>query len=142
MRGTPKPSPIASWGKGGEEPAPTTPGEQHQTSGRLKQVSLTNWFKSEQKHSQLAATAQPTQTNQQTPDVSQSKDSQATPSSEECKYIRGVCSRHKMKGEKYYVVQTRWMDRGGGKGYGNVYRRLVRYRCKWSGQTPRILQQP
>ena len=53
-----------------------------------------------------------------------------TPSSEQCDYYRGVCKLHKKKGEKYVITRTEWKDRGGGKGYGNVYRRTVRYKCR------------
>ena len=52
------------------------------------------------------------------------------PSSDSCVYKRGVCLFHQMKGVKYTEKTQRWMDRGGGKGYGFVTQRRVRYRCK------------
>ena len=49
---------------------------------------------------------------------------------ENCVYKRGVCVLHKMKGVKYTMVEKKWKDRGGGKGYGYVTSKKVRYRCE------------
>ena len=52
------------------------------------------------------------------------------PSSGLCEYRRGVCLLHNTRGEKYVQVSKNWKDRGGGKGYGFVTTRKVKYKCK------------
>ena len=48
-----------------------------------------------------------------------------------CEYnTKGFCLIHMRKGEKYIVTSTVWKDRGGGKGFGNVYKKRVQYRCR------------
>ena len=47
-----------------------------------------------------------------------------------CAYKRGVCILHKRKGVKYTMKERKWIDRGGGKGYGYVTSRKVKYRCE------------
>ena len=58
-------------------------------------------------------------------------DTPETPSErdEECTFKRGFCLIHNTQGVKYTVVRTKWKDRGGGRGFGNVSSRLVRYCC-------------
>ena len=47
-----------------------------------------------------------------------------------CTFKRGVCCLHNARGEKYVDKKKRWMDRGGGRGYGWVTSKVVKYRCK------------
>ena len=47
-----------------------------------------------------------------------------------CKFVRGTCTLHNKKGVKYHQTSKKWKDRGGGKGYGFVISRYVRYRCQ------------
>ena len=49
---------------------------------------------------------------------------------EDCVYKRGVCVLHKKKGVRYTMVEKKWKDRGGGKGYAYVTSKKVRYRCE------------
>ena len=49
---------------------------------------------------------------------------------DKCVFKRGVCSFHIAKGEKYADVKRRSKDRGGGRGYGWVTSKLVKFRCK------------
>ena len=50
---------------------------------------------------------------------------------DQCEYTaRGVCKLHNRRGEKYIETKTEWRDRGGGRGFGNVYKRKVKYRCR------------
>ena len=57
-------------------------------------------------------------------------DENVAPSSVKCTFKRGTCLVHKLKGEKYTDVAKKWMNRGGGKGYGWITTRTVKYRCK------------
>ena len=72
------------------------------------------------------------------------QESKAETSSEEkvqnlCEYNnRGFCSLHKRKGERYIETTTVWKDRGGGRGFGNVYKRRVKYMCR--SQNNRIIR--
>ena len=47
-----------------------------------------------------------------------------------CVFKRGVCVLHKRKGLRYTMVEKKWKDRGGGKGYAYVTSKKVRYRCE------------
>ena len=58
-------------------------------------------------------------------------DAMTMPSSGEggdCVFKRGVCMMHVVKGEKYVEVSKTWKDRGGGRGYGFVTQRRVKFR--------------
>ena len=60
-------------------------------------------------------------------------DSMTMPSSgegDDCNFKRGICVKHGMKGEKFVEVSKAWRDRGGGRGYGYVTQRRVKFRCK------------
>ena len=57
------------------------------------------------------------------------EESTAPPSTSMCSYTRGTCSIHGRKGERYLQESKSWKDRGGGRGFGWVTRRVVRYRC-------------
>ena len=48
----------------------------------------------------------------------------------ECVFKRGYCDLHQSKGEKIIVKERNWRDRGGGKGFGWITSRRVKYRCK------------
>ena len=56
---------------------------------------------------------------------------------EVCKFRRGVCLRHGMKGERYVQTMKNWKDRGGGRGYAFVTSKRVRYRCSGKSELPR-----
>ena len=56
---------------------------------------------------------------------------------EVCKFRRGVCLRHGMKGERYVQTVKNWKDRGGGRGYAFVTSKRVRYRCRGKSGLPR-----
>ena len=93
-----------------------------------KQPQLTKWF--------MIVGEPPEQASAMLSEKGPSKTGE--PSGEkECDYFRGVCKVHKRKGEKFVVTKTEWKDRGGGRGYGNVYRRIVRYKCR---NTDKILE--
>ena len=47
-----------------------------------------------------------------------------------CTFKKGVCSLHNARGERYVDKKKRWMDRGGGRGYGWVTSKVVKFRCK------------
>ena len=46
-----------------------------------------------------------------------------------CAFKRGKCLLHNVDGVKYTEVAKKWKDRGGGKGYGFITTRTVKYRC-------------
>ena len=48
-----------------------------------------------------------------------------------CEYTKkGFCQVHKRQGERFVVTTTVWKDRGGGRGFGNVYKRKIKYKCR------------
>ena len=47
----------------------------------------------------------------------------------------GFCSTHQVQGEKFQIPVTKWKDRGGGRGFGNVTRKITKYRCKFKNST-------
>ena len=50
---------------------------------------------------------------------------------EVCMYDKnGFCSFHQMTGIKFEVTEQKWRDRGGGKGFGFVRRKVKKYRCR------------
>ena len=52
-----------------------------------------------------------------------------------CTFKKGTCIKHGIPGTKYVVTRTKWKDRGNGRGFGNVYSRIVKYRCSGEGKT-------
>ena len=48
---------------------------------------------------------------------------------------KGMCIKHKTKGRKYVVTTTKWRDRGGGRGFGNIYSRTVKFHCSGEERT-------
>ena len=57
------------------------------------------------------------------------EESTAPPNDSICSYKRGTCSIQVRKGVRYLQESKTWKDRGGGRGFGWVTRRVVRYRC-------------
>ena len=55
----------------------------------------------------------------------------APPSNEECNFSRGRCVLHQIRGVRYYQTTETCKDRGGGRGFGWITRRTVRYRCNF-----------
>ena len=56
-------------------------------------------------------------------------ESTAPPVDRACSYKKGICSIHGRKGIRYLQESKNWKDRGGGRGFGWITRRVVRYRC-------------
>ena len=44
-------------------------------------------------------------------------------------YKRGMCGKHGKRGVDTKVSSQVWKDRGGGRGYGWVTRKVMKYRC-------------
>ena len=57
------------------------------------------------------------------------RESTAPPVDRDCSYKKGTCLIHRKKGLRYLQESKTWLDRGGGRGFGWVTRRIVRYRC-------------
>ena len=50
---------------------------------------------------------------------------------EVCLYDKnGFCSFHQMTGIRFEVTEQKWKDRGGGKGFGFVRKKVKKYRCR------------
>ena len=101
------------------------------TPSKRSQQLLTKWLKIEREPPELTdnrntaslITEQSVEITAETSSGEKVKD--------QCEYTtRGVCKLHNMRGEKYIVTKTEWRDRGGGRGFGNVYKRQVNYRCR------------
>ena len=43
---------------------------------------------------------------------------------------KGYCSSHQREAQKTFVTSKKWGDRGGGRGFGYISRRSVKYICK------------
>ena len=54
----------------------------------------------------------------------------------ECIFKRGgYCRTHQKTARKTYIVTKKWKDRGGGRGFGYVNNKVVKYICQASVMT-------
>ena len=49
---------------------------------------------------------------------------------------KGFCSTHQREAQKNYVTSKKWGDRGGGRGFGYISRKSVKYTCKPRSENP------
>ena len=60
-----------------------------------------------------------------------------------CAFKRGgYCTTHKVKAKKILVTSTKWKDRGGGRGYGNVTSKVTKYICNGVNDTRKLFNIP
>ena len=56
-----------------------------------------------------------------------------------CTFTRkGMCKLHKVLGTGTLVTSKVWQDRGKGRGYGYVVRKVTKYRCSVRNITPEV----
>ena len=51
---------------------------------------------------------------------------------------KGMCKMHKILGIGTLVTSKVWQDRGKGRGYGYVVRKVTKYRCSVRNFTPEV----
>ena len=66
-------------------------------------------------------------------------ESTAPPVDRACSYKKGICSIHGRKGIKYLQESKTWKDNGGGRGFGWITRKVVRYRCNMDSMDMKTL---
>ena len=77
-------------------------------------------------------------------DTTTKNTSDTTPSvSPNCNFNRkGYCVTHQVTGKKTTVTSKVWKDRGGGRGYGYVARKVTKYLCGYRADTRRKINIP